>query len=110
MISRGMNYAQAADAVGIHRDTLNDWEHTKSDFSDALRKAKAEGINRRLERIERAAKKGDWRADAWWLERVYPDQFGKPQSNTLLPPASEERATVILMPPLAPRRPIPPNS
>ena len=77
LVARGLNYHQAADAAGIHRDTLNDWENTKSEFSDALKRAKAEGISRRLERIERAARNGHWQADAWWLERVYPEQFGR---------------------------------
>lgn len=77
MISRGLNYSQAAEAVGIHRDTFNDWANTKLDFSDALKKAKAQGIDRRLKRIEHAAEKGNWQADAWWLERVCRDQFGR---------------------------------
>jgi hypothetical protein len=77
MIGRGLNYCQAAEAVGIHRDTFNEWAKTNSDFSDALLRAKGEGIDRRLKRIEQAARKGNWQADAWWLERVCRDQFGR---------------------------------
>ena len=77
LISNGLTYQQAADAAGIHRDTLNDWANTKSDFSDALKKAKALGVARRLERIEKAAEKGSWQADAWWLERNCPEQWGR---------------------------------
>ena len=76
LVARGLNYNQVADAVGIHRDTLNHWQRDFPGFSDALRKAKAMGIARRLERVEKAARK-DWRADAWWLERVLPRQFGR---------------------------------
>ena len=76
MISRGLNYSQAAEAAGIHRDTLNEWERKFPDFSDALKKAKAQGIDRRLKRIETAGNKY-WQADAWWLERNCPEQWGR---------------------------------
>lgn len=89
MISRGLNYCQAADAAGIHRDTLNEWERRKPGFSDALKGAKASGIDRRLKRIERAAAKGAWQADAWWLERNHPETWGRKSRET----AEEQAAT-----------------
>src|SRR5688572_28894582 len=77
MIARGLTYSQAAEAAGLHRDTLADWEATKPEFSDALKRANANGIDRRLARIEKAAVKGNWQADAWWLERNCPQQWGR---------------------------------
>ena len=32
---------------------------------------------RRLARIEKVAEEGNWQADAWVLERKYPDKFGR---------------------------------
>lgn len=108
MVGSGMNYTQAAEAAGIHRDTFNEWQNSKSDFSVALKKAKALGIARRLKRIEQAAKKGNWQADAWWLERVCRDQFARtlPEAPTQ---DEDTRARFILMPQMSPPRPIPPN-
>lgn len=82
MIGRGLNYCQAADAAGIHRDTLHEWERQKSAFSDALKRAKASGVDRRLKRIEKAAAKGAWQADAWWLERNHPETWGRKSRET----------------------------
>ncbi len=89
MIARGLNYCQAADAAGIHRDTLHEWERRKPVFSDALKRAKASGVDRRLKRIEKAAAKGAWQADAWWLERNHPETWGRKSRE-----AAEEQAAV----------------
>lgn len=91
MIGRGLNYCQAAEAAGIHRDTLNEWERRKPGFSDALKRAKALGVDRRLKRIERAAAKGAWQADAWWLERNHPETWGRKSRET----AEEQAAEAI---------------
>jgi hypothetical protein len=92
MISRGLNYCQAADAAGIHRDTLHEWERQKPAFSDALKRAKASGVDRRLKRIERAAAKGAWQADAWWLERNHPETWGRKSRETAEEQAAAEAA------------------
>lgn len=45
-------------------------------FLEAIEKAKSESKIRSLVRIDKAALE-DWRADAWLLERRYPEEFGK---------------------------------
>jgi hypothetical protein len=88
MIGRGLNYSQAAEAAAIHRDTLNEWAKRNSEFSDALKRAAAEGIDRRLRRIEQAARSGNWQADAWWLERVCREQFARYRYVLTVPEAT----------------------
>ena len=46
-------------------------------FSDSVKKAQAQAIVERLERINAAAAAGSWQADAWGLERTYPAHFGR---------------------------------
>ena len=43
----------------------------------ALRMAEAEAKLSRLERLQAAGERGDWRADTWFLEHRYPDEFGR---------------------------------
>lgn len=47
------------------------------EFVAALRRAEAEVEAASLARIRRAGANGDWRADAWFLERRYPDEYGR---------------------------------
>jgi hypothetical protein len=73
----------AASAACIGRSTLMRWiargkaerKGQFRDFCDALKKAEAEAVYGRLERINAAAEKGTWQAAAWFLERRYPDEF-----------------------------------
>lgn len=48
------------------------------EFFAAASRAEAEAITERLARIRRHGEE-DWRADAWHLERRYPDRFGRRQ-------------------------------
>tara|TARA_R100000329_G_C7471374_1_gene166019 strand:+ start:114 stop:542 length:429 start_codon:yes stop_codon:yes gene_type:complete len=54
----------------------NDIEPYKS-FWKEVQLAESEAIMRRLARIEKVAEEGNWQADAWVLERKYPDKFGR---------------------------------
>jgi transposase len=76
-VQLGATYEQAARSAGIHIDTMIEWRKQHSEFSDALKTAEARGITDRLRRIQNAAKKGTWQADAWWLERKYPAEWGR---------------------------------
>jgi transposase len=76
-IALGLTHEQAATSAGIDRETLWAWRKAKPAFSDELEKAAIAGMSARLERIQMAAHEGNWQADAWWLERRFPDQWGK---------------------------------
>lgn len=92
------NYVEvAASIVGIHKDSLYEWlkrgarekarrkkgekpnyaESKYVSFSDAVKSAqgKAEAIN--LGFIHAAARKGQWQAAAWHLERMFPAKWGR---------------------------------
>lgn len=73
----GATLAHAAAAGGIHIDTLIEWRNTKPEFSEALKKAEGECVVMRLARINKAGKDGKWQADAWTLERRYPQEYGR---------------------------------
>lgn len=73
----GATYRLAAEAAGIHRDTLNQWMHDDPDFSDDVKKAEATMATNALRKIEQAANDGSWQAAAWKLERRFPHEYGR---------------------------------
>lgn len=84
-IGMGMSKKMACDAAGVTTHCFYIWLRRGRDgelpelaklFTD-VKKAAATGVYSRLKRIEDAAKGGNWQADAWWLERVCPERFGK---------------------------------
>lgn len=103
-ISKGVPESIAAQAAGIHRETLHAWKKKKPAFSDAVKRARAEAVRVRVERIYAAANGGaeievsektikhkdgklerivirkktppQWTADAWYLERQFCEEFG----------------------------------
>ena len=52
-------------------------------FWEEVNLAESEAIVRRIARIEKAGADGNWQADAWVLERKYPDKFGRREKVTL---------------------------
>ena len=69
---------------GINARTFRMWRKTATEgiepyksFWVEVTKAESEAIVRRLGRIEKAGQDGNWQADAWVLERKYPDKFGR---------------------------------
>ena len=83
-IKAGVPIKHAAIAHGISKSTFYDWygkgEQAKSGkfkkFYDKVEEAKSVAVTLRARRIYKAGE-DSWQADAWWLERVDPDNFGK---------------------------------
>jgi hypothetical protein len=81
----GVSYEHAAHYGGISYRTLSRWMETGQkeedseygDFYCAVRKARSDMIIGCLLKIEQAANKGDWKASAWKLERMYPKLYGR---------------------------------
>jgi hypothetical protein len=79
---RAGNYkSTACQAAGIHRDTLNDWEHRGArgeepyaEFSDALQKAEATAERKLLRQIRLGV--DGWQSKAWIMERRWPAKWG----------------------------------
>jgi hypothetical protein len=84
---RAGNYIYTSCAyAGIHKDTYYEWlEKAKlpdaspllKRLSDEVEKARAEAEMRNVLNIQRAASGGTWQASAWWLERSFPDRWGR---------------------------------
>jgi hypothetical protein len=81
-IARGMSHEQCCDLARIDPETFRRWmrwgaegQEPYATFCGDLKVAEAEGIYRRLERIE-AGTQG-WQGAAWINERRYPHHFGR---------------------------------
>lgn len=75
-VARGYMTKDVAKMNGISKATLYKWLNDFPDFSDAFRWAEANRLYDLTMEIQRIGEK-DWRAIAWWLERTYPEIFGK---------------------------------
>lgn len=80
----GMSITDCCAIAGIATRTYRDWKaraaeglQPYADAWDAIQAARVEGKRQRLKRITKAGKGGAWQADAWYLERVYPSEFGR---------------------------------
>jgi len=80
------NFAEVAySSVGIGKTTFYRWlslgekatTGVYRDFWNAIKKAEAIAETRYLGVIRDAANSGNWTAAAWYLERRYPDRWGK---------------------------------
>jgi len=103
---RGGSDTDCAYMAGIHPDTVRRWRYrldacdpqiddttgklgTYADdeadppipvlfeFFEDIKRATAEARIERLAHIEKAGQDGTWTAAAWWLERRYPDEYGR---------------------------------
>lgn len=85
-IERGMTLDDAAALNGINPSTLYEWrnrgdegEQPYSDFAKAIAQARAKARATALANVRSGVLPSmapDWKAEAWWLERMYPDEFG----------------------------------
>lgn len=83
-IKIGTPMRHAAISHGISHDTFYRWynkgKNAKSGkfkrFYDNVEEAKSVAIALRARRIHKAGE-SNWQADAWWLERTAPAEFGK---------------------------------
>ena len=84
-IKAGVPIIHSAVAHGICQSTFYEWYNKgktatrKSkfrDFYERVEEAKSVAITLRARRVYKAGSK-DWKADAWWLERTDPKNFGR---------------------------------
>lgn len=90
---RGGNYLEtAARYAGISYATLRRWILKADDpsapeeyreFKEALEKARADAEVAALAKIQKAASDGAWPAAAWYLERSWPDRWGKRDTSRI---------------------------
>ena len=84
----------AARMAGVNKVTLYRWldkgredreqeiDSLYADFCNAMERARAEAEGMFINSIQTAAKRGQWQAAAWWLERSF-DKWSKPSKIQL---------------------------
>ena len=75
-VANGTPVTIAAQAHGIGAKTFYRWLEENESFKALIEQKRAQAIRQRVERIKEAGVKGTWTADAWWLERQKPEEFG----------------------------------
>lgn len=72
------DYKTRADGLkGKPETEYTEEEKILSEFSEGIKKAEGQAIALRVKRIEGAGQAGNWQADAWFLERRYPKEYGR---------------------------------
>lgn len=83
-IAEGNTRAVAAACAGVDVSTFYRWmaegeealTGQRREFFEAVKKAEADAIAAMVAIIRKAAPTS-WQAAAWWLERKYPDEWGR---------------------------------
>jgi hypothetical protein len=76
-ILRGLTDEQACELVGVKYGTYSQWLLRYPLFKEFIRRCKAQVEFDALEYIKDAMSGGTWAAAAWFLERKYPQRYGK---------------------------------
>jgi hypothetical protein len=100
----------ACKQAGIEFSTFHRWfnDDRKKEFRKAIKKAEdhaGQGIRDRAVLCIVKAMDVQWQAAAWWLERNYPNEFGK----DVKPADEKEKDTTEVIIELCDNEPIPPK-
>lgn len=72
----GLTQKEAANIANITQETFYTWMREKPEFSELVKSALDNGKAEHLLNIKRAGQT-QWQASAWWLERKFPQEWGK---------------------------------
>jgi len=84
MIANWVSRKDAAIYVGLSERAFHYYCKSHPDFASAIKEAESERKEIALGCILKAAKKGQWTAAAWLLERCFPNQFGRTNRDELV--------------------------
>jgi transposase len=73
-IEDGLSNKDAAQLAGVSESTFYQWLKDYSEFSECIKKSQVKRKAFLIKKIFRAAQ-SSWQAAAWYLERVYSDEF-----------------------------------
>jgi hypothetical protein len=80
-LETGLSIRVACDVVGLSMDGYYRWKKRAEQGDDEaiqlmrrLKAARAKGLKHHVGLIQRAADLGDWRAQAWLVDKLYPNQ------------------------------------
>lgn len=76
LIAGGNYITRACEAVGIHPDTHYEWMKKHTDYAEEIKKAEALSELWHVDNIKKASARS-WQASAWYLERRYPERWGR---------------------------------
>jgi hypothetical protein len=97
----GMPLRFVAAAGGVTEQTLMNWRDGDPAFGLAIEQARAEAVRERWETIKRLGlgtknSPPSWAAIAWQLERAFPHEFGKPETQFNLAVRSQTNNTLAI--------------
>ena len=84
LVKGGASNQDVISWLGVSEGTFYGWiknprNKAQEQLAEGLKKAETERKLWHLQRIHRAAEKGDWKASAWYLERRYPNEYARTQ-------------------------------
>jgi hypothetical protein len=96
LIAAGIPTNRAARHVGVSPSTIREKARTSPVFQVGYEKAKSEALANLLDSVHTAGSRS-WRAAAWLLERLRPEEFGRrqPLPPPPPPPAKQPRPTFM---------------
>jgi hypothetical protein len=84
IVSMGCSRRTAARYVGCSPSTIQNTADRDETFAEKLERARSQAVVTHVKNINSAAKKAQyWRAAAWALERLCPEDYAAPHADTL---------------------------
>ena len=84
IISMGCSRRTAAQYVGCDRKTIQNTAERNEKFAEKLERAQSQAVVTHVKNINSAAKKAQyWRAAAWALERLNPEEYATPHPDAI---------------------------
>ena len=75
LLRKSMPERLIAEYIGVPPSTLERWLGTDDEFACAAKMARAEGVEQALDAVR--SQGHQWQAEAWRLERRFPEFFGR---------------------------------
>jgi len=74
---RGSPVRLACLAAGIAESVFYEWQASDQEFSEDIKRARGSYAQECLDNIRLSGANGSWQASMTWLERQFPDEFGR---------------------------------
>lgn len=95
-IRDGQPITRAARLCGVNPDSVHRWRQEDPDFNEAVEEAVEFQVAVLTRKVDQASDT-DWKAAAWRLERLRPDEFGSKREVNVTATQSNGLAEVIKM-------------
>lgn len=95
-VKSGLTVKDACALAGVGQRTFYTWRRERPAISAALKKAETEAKSFHIRNIREHSCQ-DWKASAWYLERKYPNEWGK-RMVVVEPPKEAESGILVRVP------------